>query len=97
MLDLPQVYAEHIHVWLPELLSYVETTLRIAAVSFALAVVIGLAVALGRTSRARTLKTLAAVYVEIGRGLPIVVILYIVYFVPPRARAGGRAPWSGAP
>jgi His/Glu/Gln/Arg/opine family amino acid ABC transporter permease subunit len=84
MLDLPEVYAEHIHIWLPELLSYVETTLRIAAVSFALAVFIGLAVALGRTSRTRTLRTLAAVYVEVGRGLPIVVILYIVYFVPPQ-------------
>ena len=93
MLDLPQVYAEHIHVWLPELLSYVETTLRIAAVSFALAVVIGLVVALGRTSRARTLKTLAAVYVEIGRGLPIVVILYIVYFVPPQLFPGVYWGW----
>ena len=84
MLELPKVYAEHIHVWLPELLSFVETTLRIAAVAFLLAVFIGLAVALLRTSRTRTLRALAAVYVEIGRGLPIVVILYIVYFVPPQ-------------
>jgi polar amino acid transport system permease protein len=93
MLDLPQVYAEHIHIWLPELLSYVETTLRIAAVAFALAVVIGLAVALCRTSRSRVLKTIAAIYVEVGRGLPIVVILYIVYFVPPQLFPGISWGW----
>jgi polar amino acid transport system permease protein len=93
MLELPKVYAEHIHIWLPELLSYVETTLRIAAVAFALAVVIGLAVALCRTSRSRVLKTIAAIYVEVGRGLPIVVILYIVYFVPPQLFPGISWGW----
>jgi polar amino acid transport system permease protein len=93
MLELPKVYAEHIHIWLPELLSYVETTLRIAAVAFALAVVIGLAVALCRTSRSRVLKTTAAIYVEVGRGLPIVVILYIVYFVPPQLFPGISWGW----
>jgi His/Glu/Gln/Arg/opine family amino acid ABC transporter permease subunit len=93
MLELPKVYAEHIHIWLPELLSYVETTLRIAAVAFALAVVIGLAVALCRTSRSRVLKTIAAIYVEVGRGLPIIVILYIVYFVPPQLFPGISWGW----
>jgi His/Glu/Gln/Arg/opine family amino acid ABC transporter permease subunit len=93
MLELPKVYAEHIDIWLPELLSYVETTLRIAAVAFALAVVIGLAVALCRTSRSRVLKTIAAIYVEVGRGLPIVVILYIVYFVPPQLFPGISWGW----
>ena len=93
MLELPKVYAEHIHIWLPELLSYVETTLRIAAVAFALAVVIGLAAALFRTSRSRILKTIAAIYVEVGRGLPIVVILYIVYFVPPQLFPGVSWGW----
>jgi His/Glu/Gln/Arg/opine family amino acid ABC transporter permease subunit len=93
MLELPKVYAEHIHIWLPEQLSYVETTLRIAAVAFALAVVIGLAVALCRTSRSRVLKTIAAIYVEVGRGLPIVVILYIVYFVPPQLFPGISWGW----
>jgi polar amino acid transport system permease protein len=93
MLELPKVYAEHIHIWLPELLSYVETTLRIAAVAFALAVVIGLAVALCRTSRSRVLKAIAAIYIEVGRGLPIVVILYIVYFVPPQLFPGISWGW----
>jgi His/Glu/Gln/Arg/opine family amino acid ABC transporter permease subunit len=61
-----------------------------------LAVFIGLAVALGRTSRTRTLRTLAAVYVEVGRGLPIVVILYIVYFGPPQLFPGLSWGWFNA-
>ena len=96
MLELPDVYAENIHRWLPELLGYVEITLLISAVSFAVAVVIGLIVALCRTSRAAILRASAAVYVEVGRGLPIVVILYIVYFVPPQLFPGLSWGWFDA-
>ena len=96
MLELPEIYAENIHRWLPELLSYVETTLRIAAVSFLLAIVIGLFVALCRTSRSRALRSAAAIYIEVGRGLPIVVILYIVYFVPPQLFPGVTWGWFTA-
>lgn len=84
MLDLPKVYAANIGRWLPELLSFCQTTLAIAAVSFLLAIAIGLAMALCRTSRHRILRTAAVVYIEVARGLPIVVLLYIVYFVPPQ-------------
>lgn len=84
MLELPEIYAENIHRWLPELLYYSLTTLKIAAVSFVLAVLIGLLLAILRTSASRLLGTIAAVYIEIARGLPIVVLLYIVYFVPPQ-------------
>jgi polar amino acid transport system permease protein len=84
MLQLPEIYAENIHRWLPELLYYALTTLKIAAVSFVLAVVIGLVFALFRTSRNRLLQAFAVGYIEVARGLPIVVVLYIVYFVPPQ-------------
>ncbi|MFN0194062.1 MAG: amino acid ABC transporter permease [Aestuariivirga sp.] len=84
MLQLPEIYAENIHRWLPELLYYSVTTLKIAAVSFILAVVFGLVFALMRTSSSRLLSGIASVYIEIARGLPIVVLLYIVYFVPPQ-------------
>ena len=84
MLDLPQVYGEHIDAWLPELLYYSLTTLKIAAVSFVLAVAIGLLLALCRISANSLLRGFATVFIEIARGLPIVVLLYIVYFVPPQ-------------
>jgi len=84
MLQLPEIYADNIHRWLPELLYYSLTTLEIAAASFLLAVLIGLVFALMRTSRNGLLRAVAIGYIEIARGLPIVVVLYIVYFVPPQ-------------
>ena len=96
MRELPEVYAKNIHRWLPEQLTYVEVTLRIALVAFLLAVIVGLAVALCRTSRSRALRTLAGAYIEVGRGLPIVVILYIVYYVPPQLFPGLSWGWFTA-
>ena len=93
MLDLPEIYAEKLHIWLPELLYYSLTTLRIAAASFVLAVVIGLVFALMRTSRIRLLRAVAIGYIEVARGLPIVVVLYIVYFVPPQLVPGLNWGW----
>jgi polar amino acid transport system permease protein len=84
MLQLPQLYAENIHRWLPELLYYSLTTLKIAAVSFILAIAFGALFALMRTSTNRWMRGIAVTYIEIARGLPIVVLLYIVYFAPPQ-------------
>ena len=80
MLQLPEIYAENIHRWLPELLYYSLTTLKIGFFSFVLAVLFGVFFALCRTSRNRFLRGFAIGYIEIARGLPIVVVLYIVYF-----------------
>ena len=96
MLELPKVYAVNIGRWLPELLSYCKTTLAITAASFALGVLIGLVVAICRTQHFRPLRTAALVYVEVARGLPIVVLLYIVYFVPPQLIPGLNWTWLNA-
>jgi len=93
MSKLPQIYAENIHRWLPELLWFALTTLKIALVAFALAIVVGLAIALLRTSRFALLRGFATAYIEITRGLPIVVLLYIVYFVPPQLFPGLNWQW----
>jgi len=84
MLDLPEIYAEHIHRWLPELLYYSLTTLKIGVFSFILAIAVGVFFALCRISRNAIIRAFAVGYIEIARGLPIVVMLYIVYFVPPQ-------------
>src|SRR6185436_17712741 len=84
MRELPGIYAENIHRWLPELLYFSITTLKIAAVSLLLAVALGIVFALLRTSPFRFLRSIAMAYIEMARGLPIVVLLYIVYFVPPQ-------------
>ncbi|MGE3831195.1 MAG: amino acid ABC transporter permease [Parvibaculaceae bacterium] len=93
MLELPEIYAENIHRWLPELLYFSLTTLKIALVSFLLAIAIGLFFALLRTSTHRVLRRIAATFIEVTRGLPIVVLLYIVYFVPPQLFPGLNWQW----
>lgn len=93
MLQLPEIYAENIHRWLPELLYYSLTTLKIAAVSFVLAVAVGLILALLRLSQNRLISALAVGFIEVARGLPIVVVLYIVYFVPPQLFPGLNWSW----
>ena len=96
MLELRRVYAVNIGRWLPELLSFSKTTLAITAASFALGILIGLIVAICRTQHFRPLRTAALVYVEVARGLPIVVLLYIVYFVPPQLIPGLNWTWLNA-
>jgi polar amino acid transport system permease protein len=93
MLQLPEIYAENIHRWLPELLYYSLTTLKIAAVSFVLAVAVGLMLALLRLSQNRLISAFAVGFIEVARGLPIVVVLYIVYFVPPQLFPGLNWSW----
>jgi His/Glu/Gln/Arg/opine family amino acid ABC transporter permease subunit len=93
MFQLPEIYAENIHRWLPELLYYSLTTLKIAFVSFLLAIAVGIFFAVCRTSASRLLRGLAVVYIEVARGLPIVVLLYIVYFVPPQLFPGLNWQW----
>jgi polar amino acid transport system permease protein len=57
------------------------TTLWVAFVSFALASLVGLLIALARTSGNPWLSQIATFYVEIIRGVPILVALFYVAFV----------------
>ncbi|MFO0990742.1 MAG: amino acid ABC transporter permease [Hyphomicrobiales bacterium] len=93
MLQLPEIYAEYIGRWLPELLYYAITTLKIAAVAFVIAVAVGLLFALLRISHNRFVRGFAVTFIEVARGLPIVVVLYIVYFVPPQLFPGLSWSW----
>ena len=63
----------------------VATTLWVALVAFIAATALGLLVALARTSGVRVLRELATFYVEIIRGIPVLVFLFYVAFV--------GAPW----
>jgi polar amino acid transport system permease protein len=59
----------------------VLTTLWVTAVAFALASTLGLVVALARTSRFGLFRQLASFYIEILRGIPMLVLLFYVAFV----------------
>ena len=56
-------------------------TLRTAVLGYAIAIVIGLIAGLGRTSTNPFIYNLASFYVEIVRGIPILVLLLYVAFV----------------
>src|SRR3989442_7836661 len=57
--------------------------LGVAALSMALSVAIGLLGALGRLSGNRTARSVTSAYVAFFRGIPPLVLLYVVYFGLP--------------
>jgi polar amino acid transport system permease protein len=63
------------------LLQGVVTTLWVSIVAFALSLALGLLIALARVSERRVLREVATFYIEIIRGIPILVILFYVAFV----------------
>lgn len=63
----------------------IVTTLWIALVAFGAACALGLMVAMARTSRLYLLRQVATFYIELVRGIPILVFLFYVAFV--------GAPW----
>ena len=57
------------------------TTFWVTIVAYALAALLGLIVALARTSRSTRWREVATFYVEIVRGIPVLVLLFYVAFV----------------
>ncbi|HWR39598.1 MAG TPA: amino acid ABC transporter permease [Patescibacteria group bacterium] len=72
----------------PSLLSRLHVTLAIVAAALALGAVLGTGVAVARLYKIPVLAPLAAVYVSFIRGIPILVLLYIVYIGLPLVVAG---------
>ncbi|MCB9992774.1 MAG: amino acid ABC transporter permease [Hyphomicrobiaceae bacterium] len=65
------------------------TTLYVTAVAFFLASLVGLGVALMRTSRLVVLRQTATFYTEVIRGIPILVLLFYIAFVGAPMLVGG--------
>lgn len=56
-------------------------TLRVAFISYVLAIAIGLFVGLARTSSNKVIYNVASFYVEVARGIPMLVLLMYIAFV----------------
>ncbi|RDV04696.1 amino acid ABC transporter permease [Undibacter mobilis] len=69
--------------WMPQLLEGVRHTLEMALLSFALSVILGLIVALMRMSEKRVISWTAIVFIEVFRGTPLLVQLFIIYYALP--------------
>ena len=67
----------------PLLLAALATTLRICFIAAAIAMLLGFAMALALRSTSRSLAWLARIYVEIMRGTPILVVLFLLYYGGP--------------
>jgi polar amino acid transport system substrate-binding protein len=66
--------------YLPLLAEYALVTIRLSALSFCLAIAIGLPVALLRLYGPSPLSWLATTYVEFFRGIPVLLLLVFLYF-----------------
>ena len=68
---------------LPEILQYLPVTLQLALISMAIAIILGLLIAIIKVKKIPVLRQIAGLYVSIIRGTPIIVQLYISYFGIP--------------
>ncbi len=76
-------------------LTGVWLTARLALLSLALGLPIGLLFALARVQSSKILAAPAAVYVEVVRGTPLLVQILFIYFVLPSFGVNIPAFWSG--
>lgn len=83
-------------MYLPRLLDGLGVSLQLTALSVVFGYAIGLVFALGVSSVHRGLRWPALVVVEVGRGIPALVVLYIVYYGLPAAGVLFSNFWSAA-
>jgi polar amino acid transport system permease protein len=67
--------------WRPFFLDALVTTLEVSAGALVVAVVVGFAAGLARLSRSVWLSQLAAIYVELVRGTPLLVQMFVALYV----------------
>jgi polar amino acid transport system substrate-binding protein len=66
--------------YLPSLLSAAGLTLVLSCLAMALAVLLGAAIAIGRVYGDRVTRALLTTYVEVMRGTPILLQLFVIYY-----------------
>lgn len=71
--------------WLPTLLTGLWVSVRVAGLSLLLGLPAGLLLALGTNTKRRPVRWVVIGLVELGRGMPALVMLQIVYFGLPSA------------
>jgi His/Glu/Gln/Arg/opine family amino acid ABC transporter permease subunit len=66
--------------YLPQLLLSAVTTLELSCLSMALAVAFGMVLAIGRVYGNRVVRMVCTTYVEVMRGTPILLQLFVIYY-----------------
>ena len=78
--NMVKIWTKYWHVFL---LQGLKNTLILTCISVALGTVLGTLVAMMRMAKSKIIRFLATVYIEIIRGTPILLQLYVFYFVLP--------------
>ncbi|MHB8896156.1 MAG: ABC transporter permease subunit [Candidatus Geothermincolia bacterium] len=69
-----------IKFWWPKVARAFLTTLKLAVVSEFFILIFGLLIALLKLSKLKTFRFLATVYIDVIRGLPLILLIFIIYF-----------------
>ena len=78
--NMVKIWTKYWHVFL---LQGLKNTLILTCISVALGTVLGALVAMLRMAKSRIVRFIASVYIEVIRGTPILLQLYVFYFVLP--------------
>lgn len=81
--------------WTPQLWKGLKVSLQLTGLALLFGLPLGLLLALASSAKARLLRYLAIVLVEIGRGAPALVVLQMVYYGLPSAGISVAAFTSG--
>ena len=71
---------DHLLEWMPQLLRAAGDTIRMMAVSFMLALIVGAVLAIMRAASLRPLCRAARLYISVIRGTPVLAQLFFIYF-----------------
>lgn len=74
------VYTENWSDWGPQIYEAVWVTVQLTVWSFALAIALGLLLAIGKLSSFRYLRAICTGYIEVARGIPALAILFLIYY-----------------
>lgn len=80
MIDFFQIYIAHWHEWWGGLQVAAANTIALTAYSYVIAIFCGLILALAKLSRSQFVSRSATLYIELMRGVPTLVILFVLYF-----------------
>jgi His/Glu/Gln/Arg/opine family amino acid ABC transporter permease subunit len=83
MIDFFQTLIEHAPDWGRRLLPATGQTVLITAASFGLALALAVLIEFGRTSGVKVIRRAIGCYIEVVRALPILAVLYLIYFGLP--------------
>lgn len=90
-----EIIANNVADWGPRLLAGLRETVSLTAAGFSLAFALALGLEYLRSCRALWARCLGRLYITIARGVPILVILYLLYFALPGAGIMLPAFWAG--